>query len=126
MNFKWARLENFRLRSGLTLCWSKIDTPDNFYSGAAAHAHQKKFIRAETRCSNFRNFQSFSKLSDSEVPFEEVKRSKYSLSICWQSSIKFLCCRTMLAKRVSGSGVVKILNRCPKTIASNSVGLKYK
>ena len=32
----------------------------------------------------------------------------------------------MLANRVSGRGVVKILNRCPNTNASSSVGLEIK
>ena len=64
---------------------------------------------------------NFSKLSELLL---DVSRSKYSLSICWHISTKFLCDLTMLANLVSGSRVVKILKRWPKTNASNSVGLK--
>ena len=65
-------------------------------------------------------YSIFSKLSEL---LEEVKRSKYSLSIVWHNSTRFLCCRTIEARRVSGRGVVRMLNRWPKTRASNSVGL---
>lgn len=68
-------------------------------------------------------FQSFSKLSEL---LEEVNLSKYSLSICWHSSTKFLCCLTILVNLVSGKGVVKMAKRWPKTNASSSVGLKAK
>ena len=66
-------------------------------------------------------YVSFSKLSD---PLEEAMRSKYSLSIPWHKSVRFLYCRTMLANLLSGRGVVSIVKICPKTSASNSVGLK--
>ena len=66
---------------------------------------------------------NFSKLSELLL---DVSRSKYSLSICWHISTRFLCDLTMLANLVSGNGVVKILKRWPKTNASNSVGLKIQ
>ena len=66
-------------------------------------------------------YVSFSKLSD---PLEEAMRSKYSLSIPWHKSVRFLYCRTMLANLLSGRGVVSIVKICPKTSASNSVGLE--
>ena len=68
-------------------------------------------------------YSIFSKLSEL---LEDVKRSKYSLSIVWHNSTRFLCWRTIEARRVSGRGVVRMLNRWPKTRASNSVGLQSK
>ena len=64
---------------------------------------------------------NFSKLSELLL---DVSRSKYSLSICWHISTRFLCDLTMLANLVSGNGVVKILKRWPKTMHPTQLAWK--
>ena len=63
----------------------------------------------------------------SELPPDEAATlSKYSLSMAWHSSTRFLCCLMMDTILGSGRGVVRRVNRCPNTRASSSVGLGAK
>lgn len=62
------------------------------------------------------------------IYYVETFLGKYVLSILWQKSVKFLYFEIIGTILGDDSGILVVIrqNKCPKSNASNSVGLKFQ